>query len=77
MNLSKYPDCRYPGLTILDFYHDIAREAALGDRLYLVLRPFVELSMDKSIAPIQVIATSRGLPERPNINFIRLTQVWR
>jgi predicted nucleic acid-binding Zn-ribbon protein len=77
LNLSRYPDCHYPGLTILDFYPDIAREAALGDRLHLVLGPFVDLSLDRNIAPIQVITTSRGLPERPNINFIHLSEVWR
>jgi hypothetical protein len=77
LNISKYADCHHPGLTILDFYPDIAREAALGDRLHLVLGPFVQLASHKDIAPIQVIATSRGLPERPNINFIHLTEVWR
>jgi hypothetical protein len=77
LNLSRYPNCHYPGLTILDFYPDIAREAALGDRLHLVLGPFVQLALDKGIAPIQVIATSRALPDRPNINFIHLAEVWR
>jgi hypothetical protein len=77
LNLSRYPDCRYPGLTILDFYPDIAQEAALGDRLHLVLGPSVQLSLDREIAPIQVIATTRVLPERPNINFIHLTAVWK
>ena len=77
LNLSRYPDCHYPGLAVLDFYPDIAREAALGDRLQLVLGPFVQLALEKDLEPIQVIATSRGLPERPNINFIYLTEVWR
>jgi chromosome segregation ATPase len=77
LNLSRYPDCHYPGLTMLDFYPDIAQESALGDRLHLVLGPFVQLSLDGEIAPIQVIATTRALPERPNINFIRLTEVWK
>jgi chromosome segregation ATPase len=77
LNLSRYPDCHYPGLAILDFYPDIAQEAALGDRLHLVLGPFVRLSLDKDIAPIQVIATSRALPDRPNINFVHLDEVWR
>jgi hypothetical protein len=77
LNLSSYPDCHYPGLTILDFYPDIAKESALADRLDLVLGPFVELSLDRTISPVQVITTSRGLPERPNINFIHLTEVWR
>ena len=76
LNLSRYPDYHYPGLAVLDFYPDIAREAALGDRLHLVLGPFVQLALEKDIEPIQVIATSRGLPERPNINFIYLTEVW-
>ena len=77
LNLSRYPDCHYPGLTMLDFYPDIAQEAALGDRLHLVLSPFVELSQDKSIEPIQVIATSRALPKRPHINYIPLDEIWR
>ena len=77
LNLSRYPDCHYPGLTILDFYPDIAREAALGDRLHLVLGPFVQITADRNVEPVQVIATSRGLPERPNINFIHLDEVWR
>jgi hypothetical protein len=77
LNLSRYSDCHYPGLTMLDFYPDIAQEAALGDRLHLVLGPFVQLSLDEEIAPIQVIATTRTLPDRPNINFIRLTDVWK
>lgn len=77
LNLSRYPECHYPGLTLLDFYPDIAQESALGDRLHLVLGPFVQLSSDKNIRPIQVIATTRALPERPNINFIRLTEVWK
>ena len=77
LNLSRYSDCHYPGLAILDFYPDIARETALADRLNLVLDPFVQLSLEKRIVPIQVIATSRALPDRPNINFIRLTEVWR
>jgi hypothetical protein len=62
---------------MLDFYPDIAQEEALGDRLHLVLGPFVQLSLDPAIVPIQVIATTRALPERPNINFIRLTDVWK
>lgn len=77
LNLSRYPDCHYPGLALLDFYPDIAKELALGDRLLLVLSPFVELSQDKSIEPIQVIATSRGLPESPNVNYIHLDEIWR
>jgi hypothetical protein len=77
LNLTKYPDCHYPGLALLDFYPDIAREAALGDRLHLVLSPFVQLSLNPEMAPIQVIATSRALPERPNINFIHLSEPWR
>lgn len=76
LNLSRYPDCHYPGLTLLDFYPDIAQENALGDRLHLVLGPFVQLSLGKDIVPIQVIATTRALPERPNINYIQLTEVW-
>jgi hypothetical protein len=43
---------RYPGLTVLDFYPDIAKESSLGTRLHLVLSPFVELSQDKTIEPI-------------------------
>jgi hypothetical protein len=77
LNLTRYGDCHYPGLAILDFYPDIAKESALGDRLLLVLSPFVELSQDKSIEPIQVIATSRALPDNPHINYIRLTDPWR
>jgi hypothetical protein len=76
LNLSRNPDCHYPGLTILDFYPDIAKESALGTRLHLVLSPFVELSQDKTIEPIQVIATSRALPKRPHINYIELTDIW-
>lgn len=77
LNLSRYRDCHYPGLAILDFIPDIARESALGTRLHTVLTPFIELSLDKTIAPIQVIATSRALPKRPHINYIELTDVWR
>jgi hypothetical protein len=77
LNLSRYADCHYPGLTLLDFIPDIAEESALGPRLQLVLTPFVELSQDKAIAPIQVIATSRALPKRPHINYIELTDIWR
>jgi hypothetical protein len=77
LSLSRHLDCHYPGLAILDFIPDIARESALGTRLHLVLTPFVELSQDKTIAPIQVIATSRALPKRPHINYIELTDVWR
>jgi hypothetical protein len=77
LNLTQHDDCHYPGLTILDFYPDIARENALGDRLHLVLGPFVQLSRDKRIEPIQVIATSRGLPKRPHIHYIHLTEPWR
>ena len=77
LNLTKHPDCHYPGLTLLDFYPDIAQEAALADRLHLVLAPFVQLSLDPAIAPIQVIVASRGLPESPNINFIPLSETWR
>jgi hypothetical protein len=77
LNLSRYTDCLYPGLTILDFIPDIAKESALGPRLHLVLTPFVELSQDKAIAPIQVIAASRALPKRPHINYIELTDIWR
>lgn len=76
LSLSRYLDCHYPGLTMLDFYPDIAKEAALGDRLHLVLGPFVDLSLDPKIEPIQVIVTSRGLPDRPNIHFIHLEDVW-
>jgi hypothetical protein len=77
LSLTRYQDCHYPGLAILDFYPDIARESALGDRLHLVLSPFVQLSQDGTIEPIQVIATSRALPERPHINYIYLTETWR
>lgn len=77
LNLSRHPDCHYPGLAILDFYPDIAKESALGTRLHLVLSPFIELSQDKTIQPIQVIATSRALPRRPHINYIQLTETWR
>jgi hypothetical protein len=77
LNLSRYADCHYPGLAILDFYPDIAKESALGTRLHLVLSPFVELSQDETIEPIQVITTSRGLPKRPHINYIELTEIWR
>lgn len=77
LNLSRYKDCHYPGLTVLDFYPDIAKETALSDRLHLVLAPFVRLSQDSTIEPIQVITTSRALPKRPHINYINLTEVWR
>lgn len=77
LNLSRYADCHYPGLAILDFYPDIAKESALGDRLYLVLAPFIGLSQDKDIEPVQVICTSRALPERKHINYIHLTETWR
>ena len=77
LNLSRYDGCHYPGITILDFYPDIARESALGDRVQLVLSPFVALSLEPAIEPIQIIATSRALPERPNINYIHLTETWR
>jgi predicted nucleic acid-binding Zn-ribbon protein len=77
LTLSRFANCHYPGLAILDFIPDIAEESALGSRLHLVLSPFVELSQDKEIEPIQVIATSRALPKKPNINYIELTEVWR
>jgi hypothetical protein len=77
LNLTRYEDCHYPGLAILDFYPDIAKESALGDRLYLVLAPFIGLSQDKEIEPVQVICTSRALPEKEHIHFIHLSETWR
>jgi hypothetical protein len=77
ISLNRFPECNYPGLTILDFFPDIANSVAIRDRLSLVLEPFVELARDEDMDPIQIIATTRDFPERPDVNLIQLTQIWR
>jgi hypothetical protein len=76
LNLSRYENCHYPGITILDFFPDIAKGVATRDRLGLVLDPFTHLAQE--IAPLQVIATARDFPDdMPNVNLISLTHTWR
>ncbi|MGH8727707.1 MAG: hypothetical protein ACREV9_06030 [Burkholderiales bacterium] len=77
MSLTRLPDCHYPGLAILDLFPDIAKGVAIRDRLSLVLDPFIRLSEDADIQPIQIIATSRDFADRDDIRLIRLQQVWR
>jgi hypothetical protein len=76
LNLSRFENCHYPGVTILDFFPDIAKSAVTHERLGLVLDPFTHLAQE--IAPVQVIATARDFPHHmPNVNLIHLTHTWR
>jgi hypothetical protein len=77
LSLSRFSDCHYPGLTILDLFPEIIEGVTIRDRLGLVLDPFVELSEDPAIAPIQVIATGTDFPMRPDIHRITLNEIWR
>ena len=62
LNLTRFSGCHYPGLTILDLFPEIIDGVTIRDRLGMVLEPFVELSEDPAIAPIQVIATGTDFP---------------
>ena len=75
LQLSRYSDCHYPGLTVLDFFADIARTDSIGERLGLVLEPFIELEQQVEI-PLQLIAAARDFPRRTDIQFIELNQTW-
>ena len=77
LSLTRFPDCHYPGLTILDLFPEIVEGVSIRDRLGLVLDPFVELSENPAIAPIQVIATGTDCPKRPKIHRIALEEIWR
>jgi hypothetical protein len=77
LNLTRFSDCHYPGLTILDLFPEIIEGVAIRDRLSLVLSPFVELSEDPAIQPIQVIATGTDFPMRADIHRITLKEIWR
>lgn len=76
LNLCRFPDCHFPGLAILDLFPDIAKGAAMRDRVALVLKPFATLASDPKVAPIQVIATSRDFAEEPNMHLIHLRHTW-
>jgi hypothetical protein len=77
LSLTRFPDCHYPGLTILDLFPDIIEGVAMRDRLSLVLEPFVELSERQDVSPIQVIASGNDFPSSPVVNRIALEEVWR
>ena len=77
LNLTRFSDCHYPGLTILDLFPEIIEGVTIRDRLGLVLDPFIELSADPAIATIQVIATGTDFPTRADIHIITLNEIWR
>jgi hypothetical protein len=77
LNLSRFSDCHYPGLAVLDLFPEIAKGVAIRERLNLVLDPFVRLFQDPHIKPVQVIATARDFPPRPDVHFNRLEHIWR
>ncbi len=77
LNLSRFPECHYPGLTVLDLFPELVDGIAIRDRLALVLKPFVDLSKDPQIEPIQVIATGNDFMSQPDVNRIELRNVWR
>jgi hypothetical protein len=77
LNLSRFLDCHYPGLTVLDVWPDIAKGVAIRDRLSVVFEPFVSLARGPDIGTVQVIATSRDFAPQPDINLIQLSQTWR
>jgi hypothetical protein len=75
LRLSRYSDCHYPGLTVLDFFADIAKTDSIGERLGLVLEPFIELAQQVEI-PLQLITAARDFPRRTDIQFIELDETW-
>lgn len=76
LNLSKYADAHYPGFVVLDLFADIADGKVIRDRLSAVMMPFLALSRDEAIAPIQIIVTASDFPDTDGVNKIQLTNVW-
>lgn len=76
LNLTRYTDCHFPGIAVLDVWPDIAKGASIRDRLALVLEPFVRLA-NHLASPIQVISTCRAISPLPDAHLIRLTETWR
>jgi hypothetical protein len=77
LSLSRFNECHYPGIVVLDLFPDIAKGVALGERIGLVLHPFIGLLARDDMQEGQVIMTSRDYTGDAGVNLIQLTHVWR
>ena len=76
MSLVQYPDCNYPGLTLIDFPAEVEGKS-VEDKESFVLYPFIELMKAEEFENTQIIAAGRFFDKLTGANRIELTKIWK
>jgi hypothetical protein len=76
LSLSKFPQCNYPGLLIIDFPPELQNTENSAISESYVVEPFVSLCAS-STQPLQVIIAGRAFKDIDNVNKIEMSTAWK
>lgn len=77
LNLSRYEQCNYPGLVLLDLPAELEDASSIKDKENFVLEPFVNLLSSPGMETCQVIASGSAFEDLEGANRIELTTIWK
>jgi len=77
LSLTKFSECNYPGLLLLDFPAEIEESTSVGDKENFVLEPFVNLMAQDGMHETQLIAAGSSFENLAGSTRIEFSRIWR
>lgn len=77
LSLTKFSECNYPGLLLLDFPAEIEESTSVGDKENFVLEPFVGLMAQDGMHETQLIAAGSSFENLAGSTRIEFSRIWR
>ena len=77
LRLTKFEQCNYPGLTIIDLPAPLEDGSTIRDKENFVVDPFIKLLNQKDMKGSQMIITGAAFENLEGVNRIELKNVWK
>lgn len=77
LNLTKFEQCNYPGLAIVDLPAQLEDGSTIRDKENFVVEPFIKLLRQKEMRGSQMIMTGAAFEDLEGVNRISLKNIWK
>jgi hypothetical protein len=77
MRLTRREECRYPGLTIIDFPAELLDGTAIADKENFIVEPFIDLLKEEGMEGAQLIAAGSSFEGLERAHRVQLTDIWK
>ncbi|HPO85110.1 MAG TPA: hypothetical protein PLN86_04590 [Candidatus Hydrogenedentes bacterium] len=77
LNLTKFEQCNYPGIAIIDLPAQLGDDSTIRDKENFVVEPFIKLLKQREMRGSQLIMTGAAFESLEGVNKISLTNVWK